>query len=61
MSTCTSSVSELKSQTCCVGESARFCYETDQQVKLISLQAEVESLLQQLQNLNEQRLAATGR
>lgn len=35
-------------------------YQVDQQVKLLHLQAEVESLLQQLQIMKQQRLAATG-
>ena len=33
-------------------------YQTDQQVKYLHLQAEVESLLQQLQILKQQRLAS---
>lgn len=34
-------------------------YQADQQAKLRSLQAEVDSLLQQLKNLDRQRLATT--
>lgn len=34
-------------------------YQSDQQVKYLHLQAEVESLLQQLQTLKQQRLAPT--
>jgi hypothetical protein len=35
------------------------CYHADQQVKLMNLQAEVDFLLQELQNLKTQRLAET--
>lgn len=35
-------------------------YQVAQQVKFLHLQAEVESLLQQLQIMKQQRLAATG-
>ena len=34
-------------------------YQVDQQVKFLHLEAEVESLLQQLQNIKQQRLATT--
>lgn len=35
-------------------------YQVDQQVKFLHLEAEVESLLQQLRNLKQQRLATTS-
>jgi hypothetical protein len=57
MPTCTSSVSEVKSESLGASESSKTCYQTDQQVKLLTLQAEVESLLYQLQNLEQQRIA----
>ncbi|MBW4671567.1 MAG: hypothetical protein KME60_30105 [Cyanomargarita calcarea GSE-NOS-MK-12-04C] len=57
MPTCTSSVSEVKSESLRASESSKTCYQTDQQVKLLTLQAEVESLLYQLQNLKQQRIA----
>ena len=34
-------------------------YQDDQQAKFVHLQAEVDSLLQQLQSIKQQRLAAT--
>ncbi|MBE9228192.1 hypothetical protein IQ264_22470 [Phormidium sp. LEGE 05292] len=37
-------------------EKMKSVYQADQQVKLLNLQAEVETLLQQLQNLKQQRL-----
>lgn len=54
-----SSVSEHHSQTLWVRDLSKSCYQDDQQLKLRCLQAEVDSLLQQLQNLKEQRQAAT--
>jgi hypothetical protein len=38
-------------------ELSKSCYHADQQAKLMNLQAEVDSLLQELQNLTMQRLA----
>ncbi len=58
MPTYSSSVCERHSQTIWVSELTNSGYQDDQQVKLKHLQAEVESLLQQLQDLKEQRLAA---
>ncbi|MBD2298430.1 hypothetical protein H6G80_20465 [Nostoc sp. FACHB-87] len=55
----TSSVSERKSQAALVNELNKSYYQADQQAKFKNLEAEVDSLLQQLQNLKEQRLAAT--
>lgn len=46
-----------KTQRLCLNES-KFPYQTAQQVKLLHLEAEVESLLQQLQTLKQERLAA---
>ncbi|XWK90762.1 MAG: hypothetical protein U7127_12135 [Phormidium sp.] len=37
-------------------EKMKSVYQADQQLKLLNLQAEVETLLQQLQNLKQQRL-----
>ncbi|MFB2834683.1 hypothetical protein [Floridanema evergladense] len=37
-------------------EKMKSVYQADQQLKLLNLQAEVESLLQQLQNIKQQRL-----
>ncbi|QSJ14642.1 hypothetical protein JYQ62_22370 [Nostoc sp. UHCC 0702] len=50
-----SSVSEHQSQTLWLKDLSKSCYQDDQQLKLRCLQAEVDSLLQQLQNLKEQR------
>ncbi len=58
MPTYSSSVCERQSQTVWVNGLTNSGYQDDQQVKLRHLQAEVDSLLQQLQNLKEQRLAA---
>lgn len=57
-----SSVSEhqQQSQTLWVRDLSKTCYQDDQQLKLRCLQAEVDSLLEQLQNLKEQRQAATA-
>lgn len=57
MPTYSSSVSERPSQTLWVSDVKKSCYQEDQQAKLQDLQAEVDSLLQQLQSLKEQRLA----
>lgn len=55
-----SSISEHQSQTLWVRDLSKSCYQDDQQLKLRCLQAEVDSLLQQLQNLKEQRQAASA-
>ncbi|MBO3458161.1 hypothetical protein G7B40_017515 [Aetokthonos hydrillicola Thurmond2011] len=55
----TSVLSSQNSQNVSVSQAAKSCYQVDQQVKLMSLEAEVESLLQQLQNLKLQRVGAT--
>jgi len=36
-------------------------YQADQQMKLLNLQAEIDNLLQQLQNLKQQRLISAGK
>lgn len=54
-----SSVSERQSQATLVSELNKSYYQADQQAKFKNLEAEVDSLLQQLQNLKEQRLAGT--
>ncbi|MEH2395296.1 MAG: hypothetical protein V7K21_27805 [Nostoc sp.] len=57
MPTCLSSVSDRESQTNWVSKLTKSYYQDDQQAKLMHLQAEVDSLLQQLENLKHQRLA----
>ncbi|MBH8573257.1 hypothetical protein I8752_09550 [Nostocaceae cyanobacterium CENA369] len=59
MPTYSSSVSKYHSQTLWVSDLTKSCYQNDQQLKLRSLQAEVDSLLEQLQNLKEQRQTAS--
>lgn len=61
MPTYSSSISKHHSQTLWVSDLTKSCYQDDQQVKLKSLQAEVDSLLEQLQNLKEQRQATSDR
>jgi hypothetical protein len=56
MPTYSSTVSERPSQTLWVSDLTKSCYKDDQQVKFQHLQAEIDSLLEQLQNLNEERL-----
>jgi hypothetical protein len=48
------------SRSSVTSQSPESCYCVDQQLKLMDLQAEVESLLQQLQKLQTQRLAVTS-
>lgn len=50
-------VSKVSAQT---NEPQKPPYQVDQQVKFMHLEAEVESLLQQLQSLKQQRLATTS-
>ncbi|HYW17875.1 MAG TPA: hypothetical protein VE956_00940 [Nodularia sp. (in: cyanobacteria)] len=57
MPTYSSSVSERQSQTLWVSDLTKSYYQDDQQAKLKHLQAEVDSLLQQLQNLKAQKLS----
>ncbi len=56
-----SSVSDYESQTSWVSKLTKAYYQDDQQAKLTNLQAEVDSLLQELQNLKNQRLEVTSR
>ncbi|MEH2012305.1 hypothetical protein [Nostoc sp.] len=57
MTTCLSSVSDRESQANWVSKLTKSYYQDDQQAKFMHLQAEVDSLLQQLENLKHQRLA----
>jgi hypothetical protein len=59
MPTC-SSVSDREPQTLLASNLTKSVYKVDQQEKFLHLQAEVESLLEQLQSLKEQRLTATS-
>ncbi|UKP00357.1 hypothetical protein [Nostoc sp. UHCC 0870] len=60
MTTCISTIAERNSQAVRVRELTKTCYQDDQQVKFMSLQAEVDSLWQELQNLKEKRLTTTS-
>jgi hypothetical protein len=60
MPTCLSSVSDRESQTTWVSKLTKSYYQDDQQAKLMHLQAEVDSLLQQLEKLKHQRLEETS-
>ncbi|AUB36009.1 MULTISPECIES: hypothetical protein [Nostoc] len=60
MPTCLPSVSDRESQANWVSKLTKSYYQDDQQAKLMHLQAEVDSLLQQLENLKHQRLAETN-
>jgi hypothetical protein len=60
MPTCLSSVSDRESQASWVSKLTKSYYQDDQQAKFMHLQAEVDSLLQQLENLKNQRLAETN-
>jgi hypothetical protein len=60
MPTCLSSVSDHESHTNWVSKLTKSYYQDDQQAKFMHLQAEVDSLLQQLENLKHQRLAETN-
>ncbi|MDZ8023117.1 MAG: hypothetical protein RMY36_023840 [Nostoc sp. SerVER01] len=60
MPTCLSSVSDRESQASLVTKLTKSYYQDDQQAKFMHLQAEVDSLLQQLESLKHQRLAATS-
>lgn len=55
MSTCSSSVSDRVSQDAWASKLNKSYYQDDQQIKFMHLQAEIDSLLMQLQNLKEQR------
>lgn len=56
-----SNVSVTSTQRLSLNQSKKFPYEAAQQVKFLYLEAEVESLLQQLQTLKQQRVADTSR
>ena len=56
-----SNVSATLTQRPSLNESKKFPYEAAQQVKFLYLEAEVESLLQQLQTLKQQRVADNSR
>jgi flagellar biosynthesis component FlhA len=56
--TLSSSVADCESRVNLVSKLTKAYYQDDQQVKFMDLQAEVESLLEQLQKLNSQRLEA---
>ncbi len=60
MPTCLSTVSDRESQITWASNLTKSYYQDDQQAKFIHLQAEVDSLLQQLENLKYQRLVATS-
>lgn len=57
----TSGVFDLESQSILATKLDKCFYQADQQVKLLHLQAEVDCLLQQLQNLKMQRLATDAK
>lgn len=56
-----SNVSATLTQRPSLNESKKFPYEAAQQVKFLYLEAEVESLLQQLQTLKQQRVTDASR
>lgn len=51
-----SSVSERNTQSVLASQLNKSYYQDDQQAKLMNLQAEVDSLLQQLQDIKQQKL-----
>lgn len=56
-----SNVSATSTQRPSLNQSKKFPYEAAQQVKFLYLEAEIESLLQQLQTLKQQRVADASR
>ena len=58
MSTMSSSVSECESHANLIKKLTKAYYRDDQQVKFIDLQAEVDSLLAQLQSLKSEQVEA---
>ncbi|MBD2295285.1 hypothetical protein H6G06_17835 [Anabaena sphaerica FACHB-251] len=60
MSTLSSSVASCESHSELVKKLTKAYYGDEQQEKFIDLQAEVDSLLQQLQNLKSQRLESSS-
>lgn len=61
MGTYLSNVSERPFQTLLVSDVSKSYYQDEQRAKLEHLEAEIDSLLQQLQNLNKQRLGENER
>jgi hypothetical protein len=59
MSTMSPSVSHYESQLSLVSKLTKSYYQDDQQVKFMNLQAEVDSLLSQLQSLKSQKFGDT--
>ncbi|MEO3704465.1 hypothetical protein [Trichormus azollae] len=60
MSTLSSSVASCESHREMVKKLTKAYYRDDQQEKFMDLQAEVDSLLQQLQNIKSQRLESSS-
>ncbi|WP_413176086.1 hypothetical protein [Anabaena azotica] len=60
MSTLSSSVASCESHSEMVKKLTKAYYRDDQQEKFMDLQAEVDSLLQQLQNIKSQRLESSS-
>ncbi len=60
MSTYSSSVSDRSSQQALASKLNKSYYQDDQQIKFMHLQAEIDSLLMQLQNLKEQRQSSNS-
>jgi hypothetical protein len=60
MSTMSSSVSECESHANLVKKLTKAYYRDDQQVKFIDLQAEVDSLLTQLQSLKSEQVETSS-
>lgn len=60
MTTCSSSVDDRMSQNDWASRLTKSFYQDDQQAKFMHLQAEVNSLLQQLQSLKQQRSPVTN-
>lgn len=59
MSTLSSSVASCESHSELVKKLTKAYYQDEQQEKFIGLQAEIDSLLQQLQNLKSQKLESS--
>lgn len=60
MTICLAPVSRSQSSNCDLKNPQPIPYQVAVQVKYLHLEAEIESLLYQLQNLNKQRLATTS-
>ena len=60
MTICLAPVSRSQSSNCDFKNPQPIPYQVAVQVKYLHLEAEIESLLYQLQNLNKQRLATTS-